>query len=156
MRRQPRIGRAALLALCLWSWGCRTYQPLAPAEVRPNTGVVVTFQAVRDWMVPGTKGEAPRAVRSKLLVARLIRVAGDTVVVAPLRLEDQRRRVIVFPADASPVSLTPADGAHISTTRFSPGRTAFLVVGLAVALWAAVMASSCIMCGFGEGGSYPY
>ena len=156
MRRLPRIAHAAMLALCLGSWGCQTHRPIAPAEARPNTSVIVTFQAVRDWTVPGTKGEAPKVVRSKLLVARLIRVAGDTVVVAPVRLEDQRRRIIVFPADAAPVSLTPADGAYISTSRYSPGRTAFLVVGVAVALWVAIMASSCIMCGFGEGGSYPY
>ena len=88
MRRQPRIDRAVLFAVCLWSWGCRTYQPVAPAEAPPNTTVVVTFQAVRDWMVPGSYGR---------------------------------------------------------------GGTGLLVVGVAVALWAAVMASSCIMCGFGDG-----
>ena len=151
MRRQPRIGRAALFALCVWSWGCRTYQPIAPAEVPAKTTVVVTFQAVRDWMVPGSEGAPAKAVRSKLLVARLIRVAGDTVVVAPLRLEDQRGRVVGFPAEAPQMAFTPADGAYISAPRYSRGRTGLLVVGLAVALWAAVMASSCIMCGFGDG-----
>ena len=156
MRRQRRIARTAMLALCLWNWGCRTYQPIAPAAVRPETGVVVTFLAVRDWMVPGTNGEAPKAVRSKVLIGRLIRVAGDTVVVAPLKLEDQRRRVILFPANAPPVSLTPADGAHISAPRYSAGRTALFVVGMAIALWAAILASSCIMCSTGDGGSIPF
>ncbi len=156
MRYHRRWTQAIVLCLALWTTGCRSYQAVAPLEARPESEVQVTFRDVRDWMVPGKPGEDARAVRSRLLLARLVRVAGDTVVLAPVRLADQRGRVFAFPADAARLSLTPADGAQISTSRFSRGRTGLLVVGLAIVAWVGIMASSCIMCGFGEGGSYPY
>jgi hypothetical protein len=127
---------------------------LPPVQVRPETTVLVTFLNVRDWMVPG-RGAEVRAVRSKVLFARAVRTSGDTVVVVPLRLLDQRRRIINYPRDAAPMTFTSADAADLSTLRHSPRHTVAAVLLTAIALLA-VASTICIMCDFGDGDDISY
>ena len=155
MRYRPSVPNLALCALAACLWGCRSYQPTAPAGIRPESTVLITFQNTRDWMVPRGASRDPRAVRSRRLLARAVTSVGDTLVVIPVRLEDQRGQFIAYPRNAERLRFTPADEAQISTLRYNRTRTGGMIVGTLVVL--VIMASQiCIMCDTGDGGSFPY
>lgn len=125
VRRHTHVQyRAALVVIASVGLACRAYQPVPNLAIAPETQVFVTFPAPRQWTVPSGDGGAARTATGKRLMARIVSVAGDTVIVRPTRLEDPRGRLIAFPQNAEPLRLTPADSVTISTNRFSGRYTA--------------------------------
>ena len=96
------------------------------------------------------------AVPVARVYGRLERVSGDTLFVRVAGGISERGRPMRLALADAPLAIMVSDTERVDVRRFSAGWTTVAVLGGLIAIWAIVMASACIMCGFGEGGETPY
>ena len=150
MRHRHSARALTLWIILAWSWGCSSYQRTAPSALLPGTQKVSVILRQPRAMA-GQNGSAGNVTVTGVY-GPLERVSGDTLFVRVDGGFDERRRPVRLAKAEAPLAIAVADTEQINAYRFNTRLSIVAAVGGLAMAWALIMATSCVMCGFGDGG----